>query len=367
MSVHQLFTTRAVTSAAALFLSACGSVAGPDYTGEVTLALGGQVVDLSEKDQDLVPALSFFSPTSLVLLDGDVQGKFPSEFVFRVSEAPPEEAMVSGFEDPESLALGNLVMVPKDHPQRIAFEDFIATTPSSELGEPDPDTGEYTRVDTACSPDESDCEVRTYTCRPANCEPVLSREGPASEAWNWSDGLVTCTAGTCLTLAQTCDEERCEQKMWACETEVTMDRNFADGTFDRCSLERVEGTRPVLDRISSYFILDLVVAFAAEAMVLPVLDVQLEQGYNVLRSMPPESNEAWANERACQMAAEAKVFSTASFEGSEEEINAQTEELDARVAELGAACPKGGPTWERLEEPESVKLRIQLGAPGSLF
>jgi hypothetical protein len=367
MSVHQLFRTRAVTSAAALFLSACGSVAGPDYTGEVTLALGGQVVDLSEEDQDLVPALSFFNPTSLVLMDGDVQGKFPSKFVFRVDEPPPDDAMNVEFEGQKPVAFGNLVMVPKDHPSRIPLEDLFATTPSSELGEPDPDTGEYTRVDTACSGDESDCEVRTYTCRPASCEPVLSQEGPASEAWNWAEGLVTCTAGTCLTLAQNCDEERCEQKMWACETEVTTDLNFSGGTFDRCSLDRVEGTRPVLDRISSYFMLDLVVAFATEPMEWPGLDVQLEQGYNVLRAMPPASNEAWANERACQMAIEAKVFSTASFEGSKEEINAQTEELEAQVAELEADCPKGGPTWERLEEPESVKLRIQLGAPGSLF
>jgi hypothetical protein len=291
-------------------------------------------------------------------MDGDVQGKFPSEFVFRIDEAPPEDVMVMGPpEDEASMALGGLVMVPKDHPRDISFEDYRATVPTSEAGEPDPESGEYTRTDSVCTADQSRCEVRTYACHPESCEVALEQEVPVSEMWR-STGALRYADGKVLTAAEDCNEETCKQTMWSCKLNPYVSRVIGKGTFDECTLTHREGQLPAFGRINTSFALDLFVAFTTKP--LEQEGIHLEPGYNVIRVVPPVSNKAWAKQTVCEIDAENTVFNDASFDESKEA------ELDAELEKLQAKCQKT-PHWERLTDPESVKLHIQLGAPSSMF
>lgn len=120
----------ALISLAAL---ACSSQAGPDYEGESLMTLRGRVVlDNPAAPDDLVPVLVFPSAGSsdggadlghFQLVDGDVQGSFPSSFTLNVRQPPKADGFV-GY-----MIFGYVAAVPRHHAKQIdvnlAYDEVI--------------------------------------------------------------------------------------------------------------------------------------------------------------------------------------------------------------------------------------------------
>lgn len=161
---HTAGLWRALFSSAVTSLAGCGAVAGPEYTGEVGLELRGKVVSLDENQENLVPALAFFGEDAVHLVTGEVTGQFPRHFVLRIDEPPPREALRTTPQFGQAkIGVALLTMVPKGHPSRTSYEtntetDGFTITNTLESGEPDPETGLYTKVDQSCGSETEECE-----------------------------------------------------------------------------------------------------------------------------------------------------------------------------------------------------------------
>lgn len=341
----------------------CGSVAGPEYTGEVGLELRGEVVSLDDGQEDLVPALAFLTEDAIHLVDGEVSGEFPQRFTLRVDHAPPEEALLSRSLDgsplepgaPDRVGLGFLVMVTKDHPEKVPYDVLASGVSDTERSEADPDTGVFTRTERECSTDGERCETRLYSCKTEQCETVLEEERPVPAAGT-TGSAVMCQAQACLTHNLECNEDTCHRTIKYCESEGSQDLIFGDGTVEHCTLESRSGQIPGDGRLGDSFAQDLFVMFVSESTEAE--GIHFEKGYNVLRVAEQKDKQAWAEALACRLDVEASVLKNPG--------DATEEELDARVEERQEEeCSKTS-QYERLDNPGAHELELSLGAPGAL-
>lgn len=325
----------ALSGGGATSFAGCGSVAGPEYTGEVGLELRGQVEALGEGKEELVPVLGFLTNSAFHLMDAELTGEYPKQFTMRVDQAPPEEALLregtGGVSvkagGPERLGMALLMLVPKDHPPIIEFENgaIAEVSSTSEDGEPDPTTGEFIRTERRCSKDEKQCETTTFSCRTEACETVLVEE---LEGFEGSVSGFSCQAGACLTYNARCQGPECSRTIYHCEG-GGYDRGSSDGTVDRCTLASREGG-PVGESSAELFAHEIVVIFASESA--DYLGVHVEAGYNVLRRVEREDKRAWAEALACSLDARQEVWDNAG--------DSSQEEKDARLDELMDQCPR---------------------------
>lgn len=104
-------------------LLGCDAQASPAYLGEALLTISGSVEIDSERDRGkLVPALAFFSEQSsaLHIVETEVEGEFPSDFVLRVYTPPPDATIEASDERPPA-AIGYITAVTEDHPDSIRY------------------------------------------------------------------------------------------------------------------------------------------------------------------------------------------------------------------------------------------------------
>lgn len=348
----------ALLAGGATSFAGCGSVAGPEYTGEVGLELRGEVESLAH--EDLVPALAFLGEDAIYLVDGEVTGEFPKHFGMRVDEAPPEGALRApekSFGEDMRVAAGFLVMAPKDHPPMLTSEEAFSppdVIDISDRSEPDPETGEFTVIETRCSADGKDCETATLACETKECETVLV-EGwtPGGNPVGGSSGT-DCLGSACLAYTESCEEEACTRSIKYCERSNSYDVVWSEGTVDECKVVSIEGTAPRAG-LGGFFAQDLVVMFVTKDVEAE--GIQFEKGYNVIQASKPDKNE-WAQSLSCALQARADVASDA--EGD------SPEEFEARISAAVELCPKVK-RYERLSDPVSHELQISLGEPSPIF
>lgn len=343
----------ALSGGGATSFAGCGSVAGPEYTGEIGLELRGEVKALDGAQKDLVPALTFITPKKAYILDGDVTGEYPKRFTLRVDEPPPEGALMQGgvggaaFQGAISGKVGVafLTLVPKDHPPVVDFAVSASTiTYTTDVSDPDPVTGKFTRTDSRCEIDGDECETLTYSCKTETCETVLVEHDLES---GWGDSGVSCQGGPCLTWTYDCNEQFCSRSIAHCQAKSQYDQISSEGTIDRCTLESRTGQLP--PDVSNWFGQDLVVMFLTEPA--KGNDLKLDQGYNVLRAVPREKKD-WAAALTCRLDARRQLMNDPG--------DASEEEQEARIEKLQARCPEEM-TLERLENPAEHELEISLG------
>jgi hypothetical protein len=337
----------------------CGSVAGPEYTGEVGLELRGEVVALDEGQEDLVPVLAFIGPEGLYFVEGEISGRFPQQFTMRVDEPPPDEALTFGGHTwpgaPAKVGVAFLALADRGHGRTLP--NTAGPVPTHEQSEPDPDTGEFTRVETECSEDGERCLTSTYSCQTEACATVLQQTRATSEGGPWiAMSGFDCSVHPCLTYTQNCDDQSCSRNVQVCEPQSKYDRISTDGTIDRCSLLATEGKAPGNGGLGDNFAQDLLVVFASEKGRMQ--DVELEPGYNVIRVLPGTDISVRVQALTCELDAESEVANTPGDDSDAEQ--------EARVAELRAECPDAT-RLERLTNPSAHELRITLGASGAIF
>lgn len=354
----------------ATLASACGAVAGPEYTGEVGLELRGEVTSLEEGQEDLVPALAFLGAEAIHLVHGEVTGEYPKQFTMRVDEAPPEAALLHrGLEGadfpanaPDRMGVAWLVLVAKDHPASLPYESLFEGLLDGaplfpESSEPDPVTGEFTRRETACSADGEQCETHVYSCRTEECETVLTQDRPLSDGTIGQAGSgVHCQAGPCLTFSESCEDQTCSRTIKHCELKGRADMVSSEGTVDRCTLESRTGEAPNNDGVSRNFAQDLFVMFMSDAAEVEGID--FEKGYNVLRVVERDDKTAWAEALACRLDAQAEVMNNPG--------DRSPGELEARIDQLRDQCPPEV-VYQRLANPSAHQLKISLGDPSPIF
>jgi len=173
------------TAALPLFVAlGCDSQVGPEYTGESLFALRGTVVLQEPRSEAIVPALAFVNGYERVLVDGYVQGSFPAEFRFDVTEPPPESVLFPFGSTQAGGTVkggsGQIVVVPADHPRRMPG---LQTSSSSECD----DDGLCTKIEHKCTEDGA-CLTRTLSCRNEPCELVDMSGDPSllEEPGLWS-------------------------------------------------------------------------------------------------------------------------------------------------------------------------------------
>lgn len=345
----------AFASGGAASLGGCSSVAGPEYTGEVGLELRGEVVSVEGASADRVPVLAFLGEDRMYLVDGEITGKFPSQFVFRVDEAPPAGALRSVEDVPNGaeVAVAFLAMAPKDHPATMTIEDaFWPSTVLDEAGDPDPETGVFTRTKTVCSEDGEQCQTKTYACKAEPCETLLV--AAQAEDSNTQNSGFECAGNACLTYAQSCASGACSTSIAICEDGNPDDVISSDGTIDRCTLESTEGELPPISTLSGNFAVDLLVYFSTADFAKD--GVALEQGYSLVQLVRAENNE-WAESLLCRLEARDEVYGNPGDE--------TPEELRERIIEAEEECPEAQ-RWEVIDNPSERRLTISLGEPAQL-
>lgn len=339
------------------WLAGCGSVAGPEYTGEVGLELRGEVVSLDDDQAGLIPALWFWGEDGMYLVTGEVTGQFPKQFGLRVDEPPPEGALRKSPSFGETkVGAAFLVMVPADHPRVLPHEEGLQPTGfshSSDQSEPDPETGMYTSSETTCWDETGECETLNYSCTQSACETLLVEERKRNEIL-WGSGI-ECAGLPCLTFEAHCLEDLCTREIHYCERANEEESAWSDGNIHQCSLVSREGALPVSESSIDIFAKDLMVVFSTERVKAE--GVQFEQGYNLIRGANPDKH-AWAKSKSCELDAESRVMN--------DPAGYTEEELLARVREAQRLCPRVQ-TLERVANPGDQQLRISLGAPTPLL
>jgi hypothetical protein len=149
----------------AVWLCACDRQAPADYTGEPLLSMHGRVELAVERDDagSLIPALAFRNDEdgSLHIVDVEVDGDFPAEFVLDVYLPPPPQSFVeiSEYLDEPDVAVGFITAVTPDHPELVRFASGGEIGAASGVA-----GGEITSVSRWCSADESECYEERKTC-----------------------------------------------------------------------------------------------------------------------------------------------------------------------------------------------------------
>src|SRR5688572_22620793 len=97
----------------------CDAQVDGEYTGEALFSLQGRVVVREDAgDTDLVPRIAFSEGDTTVLIGGRVTGEFPAKFRLDITQPPPRTAIFSAVEAGRA-AIGFLVLVPEDYPERV--------------------------------------------------------------------------------------------------------------------------------------------------------------------------------------------------------------------------------------------------------
>jgi hypothetical protein len=333
----------------------CGSVAGPEYTGEVGLELRGEVVSFDGASDDRVPVLAFLGEGKVYLVDGDITGQFPSRFVFRVDEPPPADALRSVEDAPNGadVAVAFLAMASKDHPATMTLEEaFWPSTVADEAGDPDPETGVFTRTKKVCSDDGEQCQTKTYACKAEPCETLLVA-GQAEGQGTVGSGF-ECVGDSCLTYVRSCDESTCSTTIAICEDGDPNDVVASDGAIDRCTLQNPQGQSPPISTLSGNFAVDLLVYFSTADFAKD--GIELQQGYSLVQSVRAEEND-WAESLLCRIDATDEVYGNAGDD--------TPEELRERITEAEKQCAEAQ-RWEVIDNPSERELTISLGDPTQL-
>ncbi|HYP88082.1 MAG TPA: hypothetical protein VEQ59_08005, partial [Polyangiaceae bacterium] len=196
----------------------CEAQVGPEYVGDVTLELRGHVVAPPGDTKDLVPALVFQSQlhgqssasARFDIIDGMIEGIFPSDFELRVAEPPrlvPEDG---------GLALGYVGLVPRDHPASVdlAAMDEVVTPISF-----DPDGVSFKEHRETCIGSDK-CRSRDYACVTQACDTIDEQGDPEAANANgtFGESETICVDDACYQTTETCrSESSCFRRTLRCD------------------------------------------------------------------------------------------------------------------------------------------------------
>ena len=212
-------------SAAALMTLGCGTEVGDDYTGEVLLEINGSVETDLPIDEDSALVLTSPGPNGIHLVDGVIEGDFPSAFRFSTNELPPETESLPMGDKVVDVAWMGFAVVPADHPPS------VPVTGESYWWESNPEgitAGRTWCQGAACSQPcagGQGCYTQDLRCQATPCELVES-EGDASildesVSTVGREGELGVPGGGRYSWAIDCDvdsPDRCYRQVYRCDT-----------------------------------------------------------------------------------------------------------------------------------------------------
>ncbi|MDD9937173.1 MAG: hypothetical protein OXT09_26425 [Myxococcales bacterium] len=173
-------------------LGGCDSQVAPGYRGEALLTIAGSVELESERERaPLRPALAFYDSERSIfhIVDVEVEGEFPADFVLRVFDPPPDSAIIETPERPAS-ALGYITAVTEDHPDTVQFA--LQGTSTGACGPFDGEDGNppCETMGQWCTADGAECYVESAICptpdsSPDDCEITFSSGDPSLRRDPW--------------------------------------------------------------------------------------------------------------------------------------------------------------------------------------
>ena len=285
--------------AAALVALGCGSEVGKAYQGEVLLEFRGSVTSDVPITDDSVLVLTYDTDGSELLIDGVIEGDFPSAFRFSTTKPPPvtEEFDLAGNGELVKVAWFGLAAVPANHPAILP-----SVAPTVEVDYSNPAVIHVTRTYYGgTSPFNQDLSCQATPCQLLDSEgdaSVLQDEqtvGNANSSWFPNDAGFYSASITCDADAA----NKCYRDAYRCDTSTLGKNDLVYGSDEifTCTVNQESGD-PTLPGQS----LDMSVKtnFNIIWVSQDVNDQQygpLKAGFNIVQDQ--SSLAAWLNSWKC--------------------------------------------------------------------
>jgi hypothetical protein len=350
-----------------LCVAACDAQVGDEYRGEPLLSMQGTVV-LSEPNdpRNVVPAIAFAAEFQTVLIEPEVRGQFPAQFRLDITEPPPAEAL---FELPDSdggkLALGRIVVLPRQHGQRIPERIPALVTKEDSVHDHTNDWTEYTRVLEKCTAAGA-CLKRTLACKLEPCELVESTT-PEKITRAHETSMITCGIDTCMTLNISCDAaERCEREVHHCDISELEPFSSANSGAEihRCAVLSETGDSSIerLERLEEVAIGYYVFYFSKPTEFGRLGTVPA--GYH-LAKFTKATKQDWLAHITCVSDASILALDQYIQEHGLDRIDPALNDADREAIskledELAQNCPTDG-SWELISDPLAQPLTLVIG------
>jgi hypothetical protein len=298
-----------LVAAAACFPLGCGSEVGDGYTGEVLLDFHGSVTSDAPIPDGSVLVLTYPTAQGVLLIDGVIEGEFPSAFRFSTTKLPPqtEEMDFAGNGKLVKTASFGLAAVQANHP---AMAHEVFTNYATGDWYPDPTQVPVTRTYRtddglgACT-GGTGCYTQNLTCQVSPCQ-LLDSDGDAAikqqqlftqaVADNWGprdDGYYSWSI-TCDPFAA----DKCYRDEYRCGTSTLGKNDFVYwlNNIFTCTVNQESGDPTLLDQ-------SLTTSVKANFGIVWVSeDVEsdfglLKAGYNIVQYQ--SSIAAWLDSSKC--------------------------------------------------------------------
>jgi hypothetical protein len=341
----------------------CESQVDDEYTGEPLLSLQGNVLVSEEQvDTNLLPYLAFSVQDEVVFVGGEVTGEFPAKFRFDVTQPPPAGALreVNELGFSGRMATAFLVMLPPDHPKRIA-EWLDTEYLDSQCTE---DFSECTYRVEQCDATTERCRERTYECTERPCDLVERTADPGLDSTTLMEKSASrCVGQSCDLIESQCDAAgNCAIDAYTCDyARYGSLETFGEGTMTTCTLLSESGDLSVtsfndLQTVALGYMVAYVSDDATDSLYGP-----LKQGYNLF-ALPEAGvgHSDWVASTTCAIRGEAKAVAEYN-----EEHGTSYSIFDDEVTHLELAaeeeCGLGWGTARLIERPLDAPLTIELG------
>jgi hypothetical protein len=345
----------------------CNAQVGDEYTGDVMFELRGHVVAPPDESDDLVPALAFFTAgtpggkddlgpaAKVVLLDGKLEGVFPSDFRLKVAGPPPMAP------DNLGVALGYVVLVPRDHVE--SFE--LPSTTSTGFSYPDAEDESLVIEHREYCSITGDCFERDYSCVKQPCELIAEEGDPEHAEATVSFGSSACLPDVCYEQTASCNHEQsCSRQTYRCDVSAP----GAEASNKQVSVctKTAERGETSLKLFEEYALVasNLAVIYATvdEPVGSSLLGLQgLKAGYNLIELTAAESDQAFLDYAGCRFDASVQALAEVN-EANGTQYGYDDVELDSdavwqRFALLGEKCP----AYRVIADPSAVPINLNLG------
>jgi len=351
----------------------CEAQVGTEYTGDVMLELRGHVVAPTDESNDLVPALAFFTSgtpageddlgpaVKVELVDGKLDGVFPSDFTLKLAGPPPMGP------DQMGMALGYVVLVPRDHVR--SFE--LPSNSSTEYIDEDAD-GSFTEHRQYCMR-SGECLERDYSCVTQPCEVIAEAGDPEHAEADIKFGDSACVRDVCYRQTVKCnDEQSCYRRTVRCDVSAPGAETDFDDQVKICTKTGESGDTSI-KQLSEYALvasnLWVIYASADNPAGSSLLGLKgLKAGYNLVQLTAAESDQGFIDYANCRF--DARVNALAEYNASNRTHYAYDDaelDLQAVLARFAELTRNSCPAYQVIADPAAVPVDLDLRQrPGAL-
>jgi hypothetical protein len=345
----------------------CDAQVGDEYTGEAMFELRGHVVAPPNESSDLVPALAFYTQgtaggedafgnaVKVVLMDGKLEGIFPSDFRLRVAGPPPMPAENLG------VAMGYVVLVPRDHVP--SFEMPYSIT--ADLSYPDIEDDNLVVEHREYCSVTGECFERDYTCVNHPCELIAEAGDPEHAEAGANYGTSACLPDVCYHQEASCNHEQsCYRQTYRCDVSAAGAEQHGD-YVSVCTktAERGETSLKLLKEYAQVASnLGLIYATGDAPAGGSLLGIEgLKAGYNLVELTAAESDQTFLDYAGCRFDANVQALAEVNVaNGTEYSYDDAELDSDAVWERFGQLTREGCPAYRVIADPSAVAVDLNL-------